>query len=86
MKKSTALSQAWSLSWTMLFSLMLPLLGGVWLDKQFDTVPLFILVGTVLGILAATLGVARQAIRIFSAAARTSPSINAEETGEEEPE
>ena len=65
---------------------MLPLLGGVWLDKQLDTVPLFILVGAVLGILAATLGVARQAVRIFGTAARTDPRNHVEESGEEEPE
>jgi F0F1-type ATP synthase assembly protein I len=70
----------------MLFSLMLPLLGGVWLDKQLDTVPLFILIGAVLGILAATVGVARQAVRIFAATARTDPSQDAVESDEEEPE
>jgi F0F1-type ATP synthase assembly protein I len=64
-KKGTALSLAWNLSWTMLFSLLLPLLGGVWLDKKLDTVPLFILVGAALGILAATVGVARMALRTF---------------------
>ena len=65
MKKGTALSLAWNLSWTMLFSLLLPLLGGVWLDKKLDTVPLFILIGATLGILAATVGVARMALRTF---------------------
>lgn len=70
----------------MLFSLMLPLLGGVWLDKQLDTVPLFILIGAVLGILAATVGVARQAVRMFATVARTDPDQHAKETGEEEPE
>jgi len=65
-KKGTALSLAWNLSWTMLFSLLIPLLGGVWLDKKLGTAPLFTLIGALLGILAATVGVARIALRTFS--------------------
>jgi F0F1-type ATP synthase assembly protein I len=64
-KKGTALSLAWNMSWTMLFSLLLPLLGGIWLDKKLGTAPLFVLVGAVLGILAATVGVARMTLRTF---------------------
>lgn len=65
MKKREALSLAMNLGWTMLFSLLIPLLGGIWLDRKLDTLPLFTLVGMGLGILAATLGVARIAIRSF---------------------
>ena len=54
-----------NLSWTMLFSLLIPLLAGIWLDKKLDTAPLFILIGAILGILAATVGVARMAMRTF---------------------
>jgi F0F1-type ATP synthase assembly protein I len=64
-KKGTALSLAWNLSWTMLFSLLLPLLGGIWLDNKLGTSPLFILIGATLGILAATIGVARMTLRTF---------------------
>ena len=53
-KKREAVSLALNLSWTMLFSLLIPLLAGIWLDKKLGTTPLFILVGAVLGILAAT--------------------------------
>lgn len=57
-----------NLSWTLLFSLLIPLLAGIWLDKRLETTPLFILIGAVLGILAATVGVARIALRMFSQA------------------
>lgn len=86
MKQWSALSQAMQLSWTMLFSLLLPLLVGIWLDKRLGTVPLFILIGTVLGVLAATVGVARMAVRIFAHAAGGEADNQAGENGEEEPD
>jgi F0F1-type ATP synthase assembly protein I len=83
--KKEALSLAMNLGWTMLFSLLLPLLAGIWLDNRFNTAPLFILIGAVLGVLAATVGVARMAMRTFR-------SVDGDETtreesnGEEEPD
>jgi F0F1-type ATP synthase assembly protein I len=74
------------LSWTLLFSLLLPLLVGIWLDKRFDTVPLFILIGTVLGILAATVGVARMAVRTFGHTTAGEDAKQTRDHGEEEPE
>ena len=68
MKKREALGLALNLGWTMVFSLLLPLLAGVWLDKKLGTAPLFILIGAILGILAATVGVARMTLRTFSQA------------------
>jgi len=65
MKKGEAMSMALNLSWTMLFSLLIPLLVGIWLDKRFDSSPLFLLLGAGLGVLAATVGVARAALRTF---------------------
>lgn len=65
MKKREALSLAMNLGWTMVFSLVIPLLVGIWLDRRLGTMPLFTLLGMGLGILAATLGVARIAIRSF---------------------
>jgi F0F1-type ATP synthase assembly protein I len=85
-KKGTALSLAWNLSWTMLFSLLLPLLGGIWLDKKLDTAPLFILIGATLGILAATVGVARMALRTFGQYIPTDLEQPPGENGKEEPE
>jgi F0F1-type ATP synthase assembly protein I len=86
MKGWSAWSQAMQLSWTLLFSLVLPLLVGIWLDKKLNTVPLFILIGTVLGVLAATVGVARIAIRMFSHAVGGDADSQAGEDGEEETE
>jgi F0F1-type ATP synthase assembly protein I len=86
-KQREALSLAFNLSWTMLFSLLLPLLGGIWLDRKLHTTPLFVLIGTVVGILAATVGVARMVTRVFPPAAGTDPNKNEPEAkGEEEPE
>ncbi|MFN2220032.1 MAG: AtpZ/AtpI family protein [Anaerolineae bacterium] len=85
-KKGTALSLAWNLSWTMLFSLLLPLLGGIWLDKKLGTAPLFILIGAVLGILAATVGVARMTLRTFSQIVPQDLEQPPGENGKEEPE
>ena len=86
MNKREALSLAMSLGWTMLFSLLVPLLAGIWLDKKLDTVPLFTLIGTALGILAATLGVARMAVRTFSQIAGQDSDRQTGTNGEEEPE
>jgi F0F1-type ATP synthase assembly protein I len=85
-KKGTALSLAWNLSWTMLFSLLLPLLAGIWLDKKLDTAPLFILIGAVLGILAATVGVARMVLRTFGQVVPKDQEQQAGENSKEEPE
>ena len=56
---------AFQLSWTLLVSLLLPLLGGILLDKRMSTSPLFVLIGAAVGILAATVGVGRMVIRTF---------------------
>ncbi len=85
MKKREALSLAMHLGWTMVFSLLVPLLAGIWLDRKLGTMPLFTLVGTVLGILAATVGVARSTLRIFRAAVEESDE-QPDENFEEEPE
>ena len=85
MKQREALSLAVNLSWTMLFSLALPLLGGIWLDRKLGTMPLLTLIGTILGILAATVGVTRSTIRTFRAAVDESDE-RAEGNDEEEPE
>jgi F0F1-type ATP synthase assembly protein I len=85
-KKGTAVSMAWNLSWTMLFSLLLPLLAGIWLDRRLDTAPLFILIGAAVGILAATVGVARMALRTFAQAVPENDEEQAGQNGKEEPE
>jgi F0F1-type ATP synthase assembly protein I len=85
-KKGVAWSLAWNLSWTMLFSLLIPLLVGIWLDRKLGTTPLFVLSGAVLGILAATVGVARMAMRMLAMTADQDSQQQARENDEEEPE
>ncbi len=85
MKRREALGLAMNLSWTMLFSLLIPLLAGIWLDRTLGTMPLFTLIGTALGILAATVGVARMTLRTFRAAVEESDE-QANGNFEEEPE
>jgi F0F1-type ATP synthase assembly protein I len=65
MKQWNAFGLAMQLSWTLLFSLLIPLLIGIWLDRHFGIEPWGVLAGTGLGVLAATVGVARVAIRMF---------------------
>lgn len=86
MKKREALSLALNLSWTMLFSLLIPLLVGIWIDKRLSTMPLFTLIGALLGILAATVGVARMTLRVFSQAVGQETEQQPAENGKEEPE
>ena len=86
MDKKEALSLAMNLGWTMLFSLLLPLLAGIWLDNKLNTAPLFILIGAGLGILAATVGVARMAMRTFRSVDGDAASHEEDLNGEEEPD
>ena len=88
MKTWGAMGLVMQLCWTLLFSLVLPLLGGIWLDKELHTSPLFVLIGMVLGILAATLGVARMVARMFPQAKAADSDVargKTEAKGEEEP-
>ena len=86
MKKRETLGLALNLGWTMLFSLLLPLLAGIWLDKRLESLPLFTMIGALLGILAATLGVARMTLRAFSEAVSKDADQQGEGNGKEEPE
>jgi F0F1-type ATP synthase assembly protein I len=70
----------------MLFSLLIPLFGGIWLDKKLGTAPLFTLIGAALGILAATVGVARIALRTFSQAVGEDTERPTGENDKEEPD
>jgi F0F1-type ATP synthase assembly protein I len=51
------------MGWLVAFSTLVPLGIGVWLDRQLGTAPLFILISALVGILAATIGAVRVAIR-----------------------
>ncbi len=86
MKFGHAWGLAWNLSWTLLFSLVVPLFLGIWLDKKFGTTPLFILIGAGVGVLAATVGVARIALRSFAPMMAQDPDRETGTSNEEEPE
>jgi ATP synthase protein I len=47
-------------------SLLVGILGGLFLDRMLHTTPLFLIVGILLGIAAAALGVYRLVIREFN--------------------
>jgi len=60
------LAEFFQLGWVVAFSLLIPLAAGLWLDKRFQTMPLFTLVGMLIGILAATVGTVRIAQRMMA--------------------
>ncbi len=84
MKDWTLLAQALQMGWVVVISLLIPLFAGIWLDKRLGTTPLFILLGMVVGILAATIGVVRVALRTF--AALDKGAEKPDETAQEEDE
>jgi len=84
MKKWEAVGEAMQLSWVMLFSLLIPLLAGIWLDSKLGTKPWLTLIGIFLGIGAATVGVARMAIRMFGPARNRASDQPPEADSEEE--
>jgi len=59
------LAEFFQLGWVVAFSLLIPLAAGLWLDKRLQTMPLFTLVGMLIGILAATVGTLRIALRMM---------------------
>ena len=59
MKDYSRLGLMMQLGWTVALAVLLPLGVGLWLDKQLSTTPLFILIGGMLGIVGATVGVVR---------------------------
>ncbi len=55
---------AMQLSFILLFSVLIPLGIGIWLTTKLHS-PLFVLIGAVVGILAATFGVSRMIRRMY---------------------
>jgi F0F1-type ATP synthase assembly protein I len=45
------------LGWIVVLSILIGLLGGLWLDRRVDTTPLFMILGLALGIAAAAIRV-----------------------------
>ncbi len=69
MKDLRGLGILLQLGWAVAFAVLIPLGLGLWLDHQLSTSPLFILIGALLGIVTATVGVVRVAIRAVDRAA-----------------
>ena len=59
MKDTRLIALALQLGWMAVLGLLIPLGAGIWLDKNLGTMPLFTLLGVILGTLAATVGVYR---------------------------
>ncbi|MBU1015005.1 AtpZ/AtpI family protein [Patescibacteria group bacterium] len=60
-----ALSFAGGLAFFVLVPLGIGLVAGLWLDSKLQSTPLFLLVGSLLGIVGATYGLWRKARKIF---------------------
>jgi F0F1-type ATP synthase assembly protein I len=58
------------LSWLFAFSVLVPLLLGIWLDRTLQRSPLFLLIGAATGIIAGTVGSVRIATRAIAEAER----------------
>lgn len=58
------------MGWVVAFSVLVPLGIGVLLDRRYETAPLFILVGALVGIIVSTVGAVRVASRAIDALGR----------------
>jgi F0F1-type ATP synthase assembly protein I len=52
--------------WYVAGSILLGVFGGLWLDNKFDTKPLFVVAGLILGIIVAGYGVYRMLLPLIS--------------------
>ncbi|MGQ9628370.1 MAG: AtpZ/AtpI family protein [Anaerolineae bacterium] len=68
MKDLRLVALAMQLGWMVVFSLLIPLVLGLWADKKLDTMPLFTVIGVILGTLIATVGVYRWAVSSVASA------------------
>lgn len=90
MDRSTlrALGMVWGIGFAVAAALIVPALGGLWLDGRLGTAPLFLLVGLGLG-LAAVVGLIAELLAFRSGRGgrllrRRSPDVTADEAGREE--
>ncbi len=67
MRQIAGIGLLFQLGWVVAFSVLIPLAIGLWIDSNWNTSPLFILVGAGVGIMAATIGVVRIVTRSISA-------------------
>jgi len=54
------------IGWFIGISILLGVLGGLWLDGKFNTQPLFVILGLVLGLVVAVYGVYRMLLPLIS--------------------
>ncbi len=60
--------RALHLVWVAAFSLLIPLLGGIWLDRRYESAPCLTIVGMVLGVTVAVYTVVREVSRSYCVA------------------
>lgn len=53
------------MGWYVALCIVLGVLGGVWLDKKIGTPPLFILIGTLLGVVVAFYGIYKMVVPLL---------------------
>lgn len=58
-------AEFFQLGWVVALSLLIPLLIGLWLDRRMGTMPVFLIVGVLVGTLSATVGTVRMALRVM---------------------
>ncbi len=63
---SEAFYEASKISFSLVFFPIVILLIGVWLDKKFGTIPLFIIVGIMVGLFAGMISATRIKRKVFS--------------------
>lgn len=59
MSKWQAALEFIGVGWFVGISILLGVLGGLWLDNKFDTKPIFIIIGLILGLIIAFYGIYR---------------------------
>jgi len=58
-------AEFFQLGWVVALSLLIPLAIGLWLDRRMGTMPLFLIIGMLVGTLSATVGTVRMAMRMM---------------------
>ena len=64
----------------MALCIVLGVLGGLWIDKKVDTSPLFILIGTILGVAVAFYGIYKMVVPLLQ-----NSDVNGDKNGEGKP-
>lgn len=80
MRPETSLPSVWTdavrvsqLAWIIALAVLIPAGIGLWVDRVFGTTPWAILVGALVGTMAATVGVTRRILRRYEELAPSAP-------------